>query len=70
MDEIVLYTTDCPKCRILERKMKDKGLTFKFEHNMNPIVERGFIFAPVLQVGDKFMEFGEAVKWVNESEVG
>jgi hypothetical protein len=29
MESIVLYTTHCPKCRVLEKKLSDKGVKFE-----------------------------------------
>ena len=27
--EILFYSTECPKCKILQRKLEDKGISFK-----------------------------------------
>ena len=29
MEKMILYTTGCPKCRILEKKLSDKGIGFE-----------------------------------------
>ena len=64
---VILYTTGCPKCQILEKKLKDKGIEFRVETDVNTMIEKGYLIAPILVVDGKEYEFGEAVKWVNES---
>ena len=62
---IVLYTTHCPKCKVLESKLKEKGVEYKEETNVNKIVEKGLKTVPVLEVDDKLLTFYDAVKYVN-----
>lgn len=64
--EVVLYSSGCPKCQVLESKLMAKGIPFKITNNFQEIIDRGFQFAPVLKVGEVFMNFTEANKWVNE----
>ena len=33
MEEIILYTTHCPMCLMLEQKLKEKNIKFKEETN-------------------------------------
>ena len=62
---IKLYTTKCPKCLVLEKKLVAKNVDFIAETDVNPVIEMGYSTAPILQVDDKYMEFPEAVQWVN-----
>lgn len=62
---IKLYTTGCPKCEVLKAKLKQKNIPFDEINNMQPLLERGFMTVPVLEVDDKFMDFSEAIKYVN-----
>lgn len=66
--DVTLYSTDCPKCRVLEMKLNDKGIEFDIENNEDVMIEKGFMSAPMLEVDGKAMDFGEAVKWVNRLE--
>ena len=63
--DVVLYTTGCPKCRVLETKLKQKNIDFKIVDDQELMIQKGFMEAPILEVGGKIMNFGEAVKWVN-----
>ena len=64
--KVVLYSTDCPRCNVLKRKLEDKGIPFTLTSEVDEIIKIGFTYAPVLAVDDKYMEFVEANKWVNE----
>ena len=67
--KVILYSTDCPKCKILESKLKQKNVAFELvtgEEAVEAISNKGFMSAPMLEVDGEDMEFGKAVKWVNE----
>jgi glutaredoxin len=67
---IILYTIDCPKCKVLEKKMKLKGIEFEACHDVEKMRELGISSAPQVQVdGGPLMDFREANKWVNAQEV-
>ena len=62
---LILYTTHCPKCKVLESKLKEKGIEYKEETDVSKLVEKGFKTVPVLEVDDKLLTFYDAVKYVN-----
>lgn len=62
---IKLYTTHCPKCRVLESKLKNKNIQYVEVTDVDEMVKKGFQAAPILEVDDKIMKFAEAVQWVN-----
>jgi glutaredoxin len=64
--EIILYTTGCPKCKVLEAKLKQKGLEYKEITDINEIANKGFMTVPVLEVDGKILNFTEANTWINE----
>jgi glutaredoxin len=63
--EITLYTTGCPKCKILEKKLDAKNIVYKKVTNIEKIIMTGFLSSPILKVDDKFMPFTDAIYWVN-----
>ena len=69
---ITLYTIHCPKCRVLEMKLKQTNLEFTTIDDEDAVVEvgkmNGIIGAPILQVDDKFLDFNAAVKFVNNNK--
>ena len=66
--EVILYTTFCPKCKILETKLKQKGVEFKEVSDIDLITEKGFMTVPILEVDGKILNFAEANTWINEKE--
>ena len=63
---ITLYTTHCPKCMVLETKLKQKGLNFQEETSIEKMEALGMLSAPMLQVDDKLLSFKEANEWINK----
>ena len=61
---VVLYSTNCPKCKILETKLTKKGINYSIITDVNLMIEKGFTQAPVLEVNGQFKEFKEANDWV------
>ena len=61
-----LFTTGCPKCRILEEKMTKKGLQFEKCTNPKEMQDLGIISVPMLKCPDGTMlGYFDAVKLVN-----
>lgn len=63
---IILYTTDCPKCKILESKLKDKDITYEKCEDTKAMIAKGYMSAPMLEIDDEIMNFVDAVEWVKE----
>ncbi len=65
---IILYTTMCPKCMVLESKLTSKNIDFKINSNVDEMANLGIMSAPVLSIDGKLLQFKEAIDWVNEQE--
>jgi glutaredoxin-related protein len=63
---VTLYTTNCPRCSVLEKKLELKNIDFEKNDNVDEMIEMGFMSAPILKVDDNFMEFTDALRWVGE----
>lgn len=66
MKEVILYSTNCPKCRVLESKLKDRNIQFTKFTNVEEMRKMGYINMPKLKVDDKLYEFMEAIDWINK----
>lgn len=64
--KIILYTTHCPKCEILKSKLQTKQIVFEESSDINFLIEKGFLEAPILEIDGEFFNFGAAVKLVNQ----
>lgn len=66
--EIKLYSTGCPKCTILKKKMDEKGIDYEIISDVDLMQKNGFMTLPILEVDEKVMDFGKAIKWVTNGE--
>ena len=64
MENVILYTTNCPRCTILVDKLKEKNVRYTEFTDKNKMLEMGMDMMPVLQIGNKQYGFKEAMKIV------
>lgn len=62
--DIILYSTHCPKCNILEKKLKEKSITYTEVNDVNVMTEKGFTTVPMLEVDGTVMDFKAASSWI------
>ena len=69
---IVLYSSDCPKCKMIERIMKEKGLDFSIVNDDKvylPLAEENKIVSmPFAKIDGEVVDFRELQKFVMEVE--
>lgn len=71
MKNVVLHTTYCRQCILLEKLLDKEEIDYQEkECNADELTEKGFLSAPVLQVGEKFLTYDEAVRWVYKERRG
>lgn len=64
---ITIYTTEtCPKCRILKKKLEEKGIEYEEFTDEAEMQRMGILSVPVMTVDGKVMDFLQAVQYVNE----
>ena len=64
--EIKLYSTGCPKCTILQKKLDNKNIEYTKITEVEIMKELGIIQVPVLEVNGTLYNFKEANTWVEE----
>ena len=64
---VTLYSTHCPKCDVLEKKLQNKGVEYQavYDFDKKELIKKGFVSAPVLVVDDEYMDFSKANNWIN-----
>ena len=62
---VTLYTTHCPKCKVLTAKLNEKGIPDEEVDDVNTMISKNIITAPYLEVDGNLMDFVNAVNWVN-----
>lgn len=61
-----LYSTNCPKCKVLETKLKQKNIDYEVCTDIEKMKSLKIMSAPILEMDDgNRLNFTDAVKWVN-----
>ena len=62
----ILFSTGCPKCTILKKKMSQKGIEYTEVSDTQQMLDMGLKSVPWLEVDGQMMNFEQANKWINE----
>lgn len=65
MEQITLYSTGCPKCRVLEKKLNDKNIEYVINDDIDAMTKLGIRSVPQLQLGNMIFDFNEARKMID-----
>ena len=65
---VVLYTTHCPKCAVLSKKLDDAKVDYVVVDDASVMIDRGFQSAPILEVDGVALEFKAALDWVKDNQ--
>ena len=61
---VILYSTHCPKCTILEKKLEEKSVKYVEINDSQLMIEKGFTQVPMLEVDGQIFDFNGAIKWI------
>lgn len=65
MERIILYSNNCPKCKILKSKLDSKSIEYELIQDVDLMIEKGFDEVPILEADGKTMKFKDANDWLN-----
>ena len=60
-----LYSTGCPKCNVLKKKLEQKGVDYEEVNDIEIMEQKGYLTVPVLEVDGKSIDFNDAIDWIN-----
>ncbi len=63
---IKMYSTHCPKCKVLAMKLAQKNIEFEEIDDIEVMRQIGLKSAPALQVEGQILDFNAAIAWVKE----
>lgn len=66
MGKVILYSTHCPRCKVLTVKLQQKEIVFEEVNDVEVMTAKGFKEAPKLEVDGVVMDFKQAVDWLKE----
>ena len=61
---VILFSNHCPKCNILEKKLKEKNITYTEVNDVDVMTEKGFTTVPMLEVDGTVMDYKAASSWI------
>ena len=64
--KVILYSTGCPKCKVLKAKLDSKEISYDIISDKSVMINKGIETVPVLEVNGNVMDFKTAVDWINE----
>ncbi len=64
--KIKLYSTGCPRCKVLKSKLDNKNIRYDIVSNVDTMTSKGIESVPVLEIDNTILDFKEAISWVNE----
>ena len=67
MDKVILYSNNCPRCKILKRKLDDNKINYEIIDDVDIMIDKGLSTVPVLEINGRMLDFKDAVEWVNNS---
>jgi len=62
---IILYTNDCPRCKILKGKLDDKQIQYEICDDLSVMADKFIRSVPVLEINGNLLDFARANTWVN-----
>lgn len=65
--DIVLYSTGCPKCKVLKQKLDSKSIHYTENNSVDEMLAIGITQAPMLSVNGELLAFQKANEWVNQN---
>ncbi len=65
---ITLYSTGCPKCRILQKKLDAACVPYTVIADVDEMLQMGIESVPVLKVGDDLLSFEKAVLYADRQK--
>lgn len=60
-----LYTTNCPKCRMLKMRLDSLGYEYDICDDVSEMEKLGFLESPMLEIDGAYMDFVNAIMWLD-----
>lgn len=62
---VTLYSSGCPKCRVLKQKLEKKSIPYEYVEDTQEMIDKGFKSAPQLEIDDEYYDFNAARKLID-----
>ncbi len=64
LNEIILYSTNCPRCKILKEKLDSANINYVEENDVDIMLSLSMSEVPQLKINDNIYNFTKAMKWI------
>ena len=70
MTKPILFTTNCPKCKVVEAKLNEKRVDYTKIDDVDLVIKKGLeqniAQAPFMLIENKYLSFMEILSWLEE----
>ena len=64
---IKIYSTGCPKCKVLIKKLNEKNIEYEECNDTKIMKAKGIQFLPVLEINGDLLDFKQATEWIGRN---
>lgn len=64
---IIMYTTHCPQCKVLEKMLNDKKIEYTQITDIDIMKSKGIQSVPYLEVEGELKNFKESMEWIRNA---
>ena len=65
---VIMYTTHCPQCKVLEKMLNDKKIEYIQITDINIMKSKGIQSVPYLEVEGELKNFKESMEWIRNAD--
>ena len=64
---VIMYTTHCPQCKVLEKMLNDKKIEYIQITDIDVMKSKGIQSVPYLEVEGELKNFKESMEWIRNA---
>lgn len=64
---VIMYTTHCPQCKVLEKMLDDKKIEYTQIADINTMKSKGIQSVPYLEIDGVLKNFKESMEWIRNA---
>lgn len=65
---IIMYTTHCPQCKVLEKMLNDKKIEYTQITDIDIMKSKGIRSVPYLEIEGELKNFKESMEWIRNAK--